>query len=190
MQINHTDTFDASVSTTLQMLLNISRLILAKFTEHTQNHSWHLWPAAGSDTKWQQGLHPTTLPSLGSWCTFRTKPEETKLPSKSRNSQFFSINRFKLPIATAKGETATTGLHSDFVQHQENPADSEDADNQLTTLHPLSQKLFFTFLLRTLINKFNHIERSACILWWYFLDKTLLTGGITHQSQCTPAFFN
>lgn len=38
MQINHTDTFD--VSTTLQMLLNILWLILAKFTDHTQNQPW------------------------------------------------------------------------------------------------------------------------------------------------------
>lgn len=170
MQITHTDTFDASVSITLQMLLTILWLILAKFTKDTKNQPRHLTPAPVTDTKWQQGLHPTNSTSLGFCCTATMKPEEKKLPPKSNSSQFFSIAKFKFPIARAKGETATKGLHSDFIDHQENPADSDEADNQCSTLHPLSQKLFSSFLSRTPINKFNHTEWSAWISWWYFLD--------------------
>lgn len=138
MQINHTVTFDASVSITFPMSPNISCSFLPSLLNtHRINPDTcdQLWPVTqnGNKVSTLQTQHP-----WGSWCTLRMKPEETKLPLKSSNSQFFSIKQFKLSTATAKRETVTTGLHSDFVQYQENPADSEDADNQLTTLHLLS----------------------------------------------------
>lgn len=118
----------------------------------------------------KQGLHPPNLPSLGSWCTVKMKPEEKKLPPKSSNSQFFTTSKFKFPIATAKGEAATKGFTLIFSTIKR----TQQTQKMLTTnsLHyiHLVNSFFLLFLPRTPINKFNYIERSTWISWWYFLD--------------------
>lgn len=170
MQIDHTDTFDASVSITLQMLPNISWLIFAKFTEHTQNQPWHLWPAPVSDTKWQTRSPPSklTIPwapgALSRWNQRKKSchPSQailSSLPLANLNSPSPQL-REKLPL-----KVCTLIFSIKRTQQTQKMLTT----NSLHYIH-LVNSFFLLFLPRTPINKFNHIERSTWISWWYFLD--------------------
>lgn len=174
MQTNHADTFD-------QVLSHYN--VIKHFMAHSCQVYWtHTCDQLQTVT--QNGNKVSTLQTShpqSSWCSAKMKPEETKLPPKSSNSHFFSITNLNSLLPQLREELTLLTLW--FY-----PA-SRELRRCWQPTHDIIATQSKAFWLRTLINKFNHLERPACIPWWHFLDQRLVTGGIIHQSQWTPAFF-